>query len=169
MPVLYPCEKVDKSFVDTAPHRFTNSVDLRVTPQQVYEVLAEAEPWPRWATVITDVTWTSPHPRGVGATRTVTMRAGMTAAEEFLAWDPGRHMAFRFNACSTRGIHAFAESYDIVPTDTGCRLTWTLAMSGDRATQVSITLVGPLMNLTFRYFLRKLRKLTDQRFATAPH
>ncbi len=165
MSTLHPCERVDASFADTAPHRYSNSVELNVTPEQVFEVLADASAWPRWATVITDVTWTSPEPRGIGTTRTVRMRAGIVGNEEFLAWEPHSHLAFRFNECSTKGIRAFAEDYRIVSTPTGCRLTWTMAMSGDRPTSVSLRLFAPLMNATFRHFLRKLRTLTDQRFA----
>ncbi|MFF0490987.1 SRPBCC family protein [Nocardia sp. NPDC004068] len=165
MPELHPCELVDASFTATARHRFVNSVELAVTPEQVFEVLAEADTWPKWASVITHVEWTSPEPRGVGTTRTVRMRAGMVGDEEFLVWEPFRRMAFRFNASTVKGITAFAENYDIVPTAEGCRLTWTLAMSGDRATEVSLRLFRPVMNLTFRRFLRNLRTLTDRRYA----
>jgi hypothetical protein len=74
---MFPCEYVDLSFADTAPYRFRNSLDLAITPEQLFEVLDDAESWPRWATVITKVTWTSPEPRGVGTTRTVDMRGGI--------------------------------------------------------------------------------------------
>src|ERR1700739_5118904 len=100
---MFPCERVDVSFTENAPFRFRNSVDLAITPEQVFEVFADAESWPRWASVITKVTWTSPEPRGVGTTRTVDMRGGIVGNEEFLAWEPFTRMAFRFNECSTRG------------------------------------------------------------------
>jgi Polyketide cyclase / dehydrase and lipid transport len=100
---MFPCERVDVSFTDDAPFRFRNSADLAITPEQLFEVLADAESWPRWATVITKVTWTSPEPRGVGATRIVEMRGGIVGDEDFLSWEPFTHMAFRFNECSTRG------------------------------------------------------------------
>ncbi|MEU0539112.1 SRPBCC family protein [Nocardia sp. NPDC005978] len=167
MGTLHPCRPVDLTFIATAPHRFANTVELNVTPAQVFEVLAEADSWPLWASVITGVTWTSPAPHGVGTTRTVRMRAGMVGNEEFLAWNPNTHMAFRFNESGTSGITAFAEDYRIVPTATGCRLTWTLAMSGDKPTDISLRLFAPVMNLTFRRFLRNLRTLTDKRFSTA--
>lgn len=73
---MHPCERVDLSFIETAPYRFRNSVDLAITPEQLFEVLSDAESWPRWAKVITEVTWTSPEPRGVGTTRVVEMRGG---------------------------------------------------------------------------------------------
>lgn len=74
----HPCERVDLEFVDRAPYRFVSTVDLAITPEQLFEVLADASSWPHWASVITNVTWTSPEPRGVGTTRTVEMRGGIT-------------------------------------------------------------------------------------------
>jgi hypothetical protein len=64
-------------FIDAAPVRFVSKVDLAITPEQLFEVLGDAESWPHWATVITKVVWTSPEPRGVGTTRTVTMRGNI--------------------------------------------------------------------------------------------
>ncbi len=125
---LHPCDLVGLDFVDSAPNRFTNSVELNITPEQLFEVLADAESWPRWAKVITNVEWTTPEPRGVGTTRLVTMRGGLLGSEEFLAWDEHTMMAFRFNEASEKRIKAFAERYDVVPTASGCELTWTLAL-----------------------------------------
>ena len=74
---MYPCEQVGLEFLDRAPQRFSNSVDLAVTPDEIWEVLADAEAWPHWASVITNVIWTSPEPHGVGTTRVVDMRGGI--------------------------------------------------------------------------------------------
>ncbi len=127
MAKMFPCECVNVSFTETAPYRFTNSVDLAITPEQLFEVLADAESWPHWASVITNVTWTSPEPRGVGTTRTVDMRGGIVGDEEYLVWEPFTRMAFRFNECSTRAVAAFAENYRVEVIPGGCRMTWTLA------------------------------------------
>lgn len=54
-----PCERVELDFIESAPYRFVSTVDLPITPQQLFEVLEDAESWPHWATVITRVTWTS--------------------------------------------------------------------------------------------------------------
>src|SRR5918997_1452488 len=75
--VMHSCDRVGLDFIDTAPFRFVSTVDLAITPEQLFEVLADAESWPQWATVITKVTWTSPEPRGIGTTRTVHMRVGI--------------------------------------------------------------------------------------------
>lgn len=162
---MYACERVDLSFIENAPFRFRNSVDLAITPEQLFEVLADAESWPRWAPVITKVTWTSPEPRGVGTTRIVEMRGGLVGDEEFIAWEPFRRMAFRFNECSTRSVKAFAEDYVVEVIPGGCRLTWTMAQQPDGAARLAMLFAGPLLNLGLRRFLRNLRSYTDARAA----
>lgn len=162
---MFACERVDAGFADTAPHRWRNSVDLAITPEQLFEVLADADAWPRWASVITRVTWTSPEPRGAGTTRTVDMRGGIVGDEEFLVWEPFTRMAFRFNRCSTRAVAAFAEDYRVELIPGGCRLTWTMAQKLTGPAKFAIVAVGPLLNLTLRRFLTNLRSYTDARFA----
>ena len=162
---MHPCERVDLDFIDNAPFVFRNSVDLAITPEQLFEVLADAESWPRWAPVITKVTWTSPEPRGVGTTRTVEMRGGIVGDEEFIAWEPFTHMAFRFNECSTKSVAAFAEDYRVEVIPGGCRLTWTMSQKPAGPARLAMFVVGPLLNLGLRRFLRNLRSYTDSRAA----
>src|ERR1700741_3277516 len=168
---MFGCERVDLSFVDayavSGRYLFRNSVDLAITPEQLFEVLGDAESWPRWASVITKVTWTSPEPRGVGTTRNVDMRGGMVGNEEFLAWEPFTRMAFRFNECSTRALAAVAEDYRVEVIPGGCRLTWTMALGAAGPARLAMPLVAPLFNLILRRFLRNLRGYTDARFAAA--
>ena len=167
MPKTYPCERVDVDFIDRAPVRFVSTVDLAITPEQVFEVLADAESWPQWATVITKVVWTSPEPRGVGTTRTVSMRGNIIGDEEFIAWEPFSHMAFRFNQSTSNAIAAFAEDYRVVQTSAGCHLTWVMAMKPSGAAGRIGMLVGqPVMAWLFQRFLHNLRRYTDTRFAT---
>lgn len=130
-------------------------------------MLADAESWPRWASVITKVTWTSPEPRGVGTTRVVEIRGGIVGNEEFIAWEPFTHMAFRFNECSTRSVAAFAEDYRVEVIPGGCRLTWTMAQKPAGPARPAMFVVGPLLNLALRRFLRNLRSYTDNRFAAS--
>lgn len=165
MTTMYPCERVDLSFIQSAPFRFSNSVDLAITPEQLFEVLADADSWPQWAKVITKVTWTSPEPYGVGTTRVVDMRGGLTGDEEFLAWEPYTYLAFRFNSCSNKAVAAFAEEYRVVETAGGCRLTWTMAQKPNGPARWGLVLGGPLMNLSLKWFLANLRRYTDRQYA----
>ena len=165
----HPCERVDLTFIADAPFRFVSSVDLNITPKQLFEVLGDAESWPHWATVITKVTWTSPEPRGVGTTRTVHMRGGITGDEEFLAWEPHSHMAFRFNESTSNTIAAFAEDYRVVETAEGCQLTWVMAMKpAGIAGRLGMEIGRPVMSWLFQRFLHNLDRYSRQRFSTAP-
>ncbi len=156
---MHPCRKVDLSFLDTAPATFSNTVSVALSPDELFDFLARADTWPLWAKVITDVEYTSPEPRGVGTTRVVTMRGGLVGDEEFLAWEPGAHLAFRFNAASTTAVGAFLEDYRIVPTATGCDLTWRLAQEVNGASRFFTPVSGPIINLMFRRFLRNLQRV----------
>ncbi|WP_319454014.1 MULTISPECIES: SRPBCC family protein [unclassified Mycobacterium] len=165
MAKTYECERVELDFVDSAPFRFVSKVDLAITPEQLFEVLADAESWPHWASVITNVEWTSPEPRGVGTTRTVSMRGGIVGDEEFLAWEPFSHMAFRFNQSTSNAISAFAEDYRVVETPDGCHLTWVMVMKPNGlAGKLGLTVGQPVMAWLFQRFLHNLRRYTDARF-----
>lgn len=165
---MKPCERVELDFIDSAPFRFVSTVDLSITPEQVWQVLDDAESWPHWATVITKVTWTSPEPHGLGATRVVDMRGGITGDEEYLAWEPQVHMAFRFNEASSGSIAAFAEDYRLEPTAAGCRLTLVMAMKPNGvAARLGMTLGRPMMSWLFQKFLYNLRDYSVKRFVTS--
>ena len=130
-------------------------------------MLDDAESWPHWATVITKVTWTSPQPHGVGTTRVVNMRGGIIGNEEYLAWEPHSHTAFRFNDASTGSIAAFAEDYRIKPTEAGSNLTWVMAMKPKGvAGRLGMSLGRPVMSWLFQKFLHNLRDYSDKRYAT---
>jgi carbon monoxide dehydrogenase subunit G len=156
---LHPCQKVDLAWLDRAQSRFSNDVDIALSPDELFGVLARADTWPRWAKVITHVEYTSPEPHGVGTTRVVTMRGGMVGDEEFLAWEPGRQMAFRFNTSATKTLHAFLESYRLEPIAGGTRLTWELGMETGGPSKVFAPVSTPITNVMFRRFLRNLQEL----------
>ena len=161
----YQCERVELDFIENAPFRFVSTVELAITPEQLFEVLSDETSWPHWATVITNVEWTSPEPRGVGTTRTVTMRGHIVGDEEFLAWEPFSHMAFRFNTSTSNAISAFAEDYRVVETAEGSHLTWVMAMKpSGLAGRLGMTVAQPVMAWLFQRFLHNLRRYTDERY-----
>lgn len=93
----------------------------------VWKALLDGPTWTEWLP-LTDVTWTSPEPFGVGTTRTVEM-SGQKIEETFFAWEDGRRMAFRFER-STLPVSAGVEDYQVVPVEGGCELRWTGKASG---------------------------------------
>ena len=108
--MFFSCRPVDLDFIEQAPYRFENVVELNATPEEVFDIFADGGSWPQWFEGIQHVEWTSPEPRGVGTTRTVTLTTG-TVYEHFLAWDRGRRFAFRFVGANRPLFRAGVEDY----------------------------------------------------------
>jgi uncharacterized protein YndB with AHSA1/START domain len=163
-----PCKKVGLDYFDHAPFRFTASETIAATPDAVFAVFLDAESWTRWVFAITGVEWTSPFPLSVGATRTVHMRGGISAYEEFLAWEPGRRMAFRFNEMSKAGAAAFAEDYQVTDLGDGhCRVDWVMAMTPRGVSRYTIPVIKPVMAAFIRKTLGNLRRYVESEPALA--
>lgn len=163
MAELFDCRRVGLDLLATARFRSTNSVELAVTPPQLWQVLEEADAWPHWSPVAR-MTWTTPAPFRVGSTRAIEMRSGARAIEEVIAWKPHSHLAFRMNRSSLPTEGASVEEHRIEPTPQGCRLTWTLAHDPDHYRLRDALLAKPVMRMRYRDYLAKLRRYTDQRF-----
>ncbi len=129
MAKTYPCERVDLDFIDAAPFRFVSTVDLAITPEQLFEVLGDAESWPHWATrdhqrgldqPASRAASAPPGPSACAATSSATRSSSRGSRSP--TWHSGSTRARR-----TR-ISAFAEDYRVVQTADGCHLTWVMAM-----------------------------------------
>ncbi len=159
-----PCEKVGLDYFDDAPVRFTASETIAATPEEVFAVFLDAHSWTRWVFAITGVEWTSPFPLQVGSTRTVHMRGGLSAYEEFIAWEPGRRMAFRFNEMSKATAAAFGEDYQVTDLGDGrCRVDWVMAMTPTGASRYTIPVIKPVMAAFIRKTLGNLRRYVESK------
>lgn len=116
---------VTTDFYETAPIRYRATRLVAATPDEVFEVLADTDGWPRWFPGVTSASWTSEPPHGVGSTRTV--KVGAVAIEEqFLVWDPGRAWGFTFTATTIPLVRAAAELVELRPDGTGTQVTYDL-------------------------------------------
>jgi carbon monoxide dehydrogenase subunit G len=164
----YACEPVTDEFVDSAPIRFVNSVLVHADPPDVWAALEDAAAWPRWAGVIKNVEWTAQRPFGVGTTRTVTMVGRMSADEEFIAWEPGRLMTFRFNSASMNGVAAFTERYTIeTPVPGSSQVTWVMAMAPKGISKAIVPVTRWPMERAFGRMLRKFATLVEAEYLNA--
>ena len=73
----------------------------------------------------------------------------------------GCHLAL---ACDFR---IFAEDYRIEPTDNGCQLTWSVLIRPLRIPERLLTFMRPLLELTLRRNLARLRAYSTARFDSA--
>lgn len=161
------CEAIPADYFETAPVRLIVEVDVRATPAAVFDCFRDAAAWPRWAPAITRVTWTSPPPFGIGTTRTVEMRGGMVGEEEFVAWEDGRRMAFRFTR-SNVPVRAFGEDYLVTDLGGGrVRVRWNMAMTPEGASAYTTPLMAPLLRAVNRWMLRRMAGLVEKEYASA--
>lgn len=163
---MYPCDPAGLELIETARFRSTNSVDLPITPGQLWQVLEDADSWPQWS-YVTRMTWTTPRPFKVGTTRAIETRTGGRVIDEVIAWHPQVHLAFRVNAVSVPTEGASVEEFRIEPTAQGCRLTWTLAHDPKKASLGVRLVAKTVMNTRYRQYLDKLRKYSVQRFGVS--
>lgn len=150
----FTCRAVELGSLAGAAWRFENVVELDAASAEVFDVFADGESWPNWFDAVRRVVWTSPQPRGVGATRTVVLRIALldvTVQERFLAWDPGRRFAFRFEGASLPLIHAGIEDYLLEDLSGGrCRLTYAVHLEPTAAARAA----GPVARPMFARMLR---------------
>jgi hypothetical protein len=140
------------------------SIDVPVRPDQLFEVLEDAEAWPRWLTAIKTTTWTSPEPKGIGTTRTVEIAGAFVANEEFIVWETNQRIAFRFTDCTRPVFYRFGEDYRISHTANGCRLTWSVLAEPRRVPESLLKVAAPILALILRRYLKTLRKYAMVRY-----
>lgn len=163
---MHDCREVDVdgAYLRTAPLQITADVRVAAPASAAFRALEDARAWPRWAPVISKVTWTSPKPFGVGTTRTVQMRGGMLADELFTAWEAGRRMAFRFTR-TNMPADAFAEDWLVEPRgEHACTVTWRMGTTPGRGAG-SPRLVRPILGCANRWMLRRFAKLVEREYA----
>lgn len=124
----FKTEPVDEMFFDTAPFRISERFDIPRPAAEVWEELTSDDPL-AWCRILDGVTWTSPPPHGVGATRTVKSLRGASAFKEhFFRWEEGRRKSFYVTESSSPLFRHFAEDYLVEPvTDSSCAFTWVIA------------------------------------------
>lgn len=159
---MKPCKTIGIDFIEDAPYCFVAEETVKATPDQVFDAFEDADTWPRWATPIQHVEWTSPKPYGLGTTRTVSMMGGLKGYEEFIAWERGKRMAFRFVGSSHDMLEAFAEDYRVTDLGNGqCKVQWYMAMKPKGAAKVSLALMKPLVGWYNRKMFRSFKKLVE--------
>ena len=146
----FSCRTVDLAFLDSAPIRFVNEVEINASPERVFEIFEDGESWPKWFRDIVKVEWTSSKPFGVGTTRTVTLKT-MTVYEKFIAWDPGKRFTFYFTGTSLPIAHAFCEDYQLEALSNGrTKFTYIVAFEP----RLLIKMSGPIGRWIFGNMFR---------------
>ncbi len=154
MPKMRDLQAVDADYPLAGPNQKTLVQPLQVPADVLFACLEDGPAWKEWLGI--EVVWTSPEPRGIGSTRTVSLN-GQMIDEYFFTWDQDQAMGFRFDRC-TLPVTAFAEHYECAPTsESTCELRWSYAYAWD-APLAAIS--GPVFAQAFAFNSRRaLKKL----------
>lgn len=162
MAEYFECTKVGLDFLEQTKNVCKAEEIVRATPEQIFEVFEDAHAWTQWAMPIRNVEWTSPRPFGVGTTRTVSMMGGMDGYEEFIAWEPGKRMAFTFIGSNKAATEKFLEDYRVTDLGNGsCRVEWYMAMEPRGFSRNVMWLTRPMMRLANKRMFRKFKAYAE--------
>ena len=115
-------------WIDGAPIRVTESVDIAASPSAVWAHIVDHESWPEWFTALDSVERIGSGD-GVGSgRRVVAMRLPLD--EEFTAWDVDEHFAFAVTASKIVTLDTLAESVRLEQIDGGTRVTYRQGVQG---------------------------------------
>ena len=134
-------------WIDGAPIRVTESIDIAARPAQVWAHIAHHAAWPEWFAPIERVEPLG-SPTGVGGGRRIIVRK-RPIDEVFTAWEVDRHFAFAVTGSRIPILRSLAESVRLEPNGTGTRLTYRQGVEGR-------TGCGWLMKLVWRQPARQL-------------
>ncbi len=163
----FKCRSVDIDFFQTAPIRFVNEVELAASPQRVFSTFEDAEAWPQWFKEIVKVEWTSPHPYGVGTTRTVSLNT-VTVDEYFFLWEQDQRFAFYLTSMSLPLAHALAEDYQLEDLGNNrCKFIYTVCLEPTVWLRLGGTLIINIYKNMFRQATLDLADFLQNK--TVPH
>lgn len=117
---------VEADFDNGGPNLHRATVTSPRPAAEVWSELHSETPL-HWCKGIKRVEWTSPAPRGVGATRQVTVANGLKVQERYFLWQEREDEylnAFSVEEANLPLFNSFGERYRVVPTATGSEFTW---------------------------------------------
>lgn len=147
----FACRRVGLDFIASAHTKLVHQVELDAPASEVFDIFADGESWTEWFGGIDRVEWTSPEPKAVGTTRTVTL-GRLVVDEVFLAWDPGKRFTFCFTGHNRPLFHALLEDYAL--TELGperCRLTYSFCYDP----RLPMRLAGPIARMSGNRMCKK--------------
>lgn len=117
-------EPKNLDWIERAPFSFSGSAATTASPEAVFAILADHERWPEWFPVIKKTVVLGGAREGVGMRRVTTLPGG-ELKELFIAWDPGKRLAFTCTAISPGITHALVDDCHIKRTGSGTHITYT--------------------------------------------
>jgi Polyketide cyclase / dehydrase and lipid transport len=149
----FPLAEAGDEFLDSAPFRYCHSVEVPLSPDQVWAELTADNTMASWnrLPIVTGIRWISPRPFGVDTMREVTVAHGaLKIRERYFRWDEGKRKTFCGIETSLPLLRRFAEDYVVEPTPTGSRFTIVVAAEPRRQLTPLLRVADPATSLLVR-------------------
>ena len=144
-------------FLADAPVRAVATREVAAPSEVVFDALCDAEGWQAWFPGMRRCTWRSRPPHGIGSRRRVVV-GPLRVDERFVVWDRPHRWGFTFTATNLPLAAAGVEVVDLEPTDTGTRITYTMALEPPRLLSPALRLSRPVLQRTLSLGLRGLQR-----------
>lgn len=156
----YHLAPANDEFLRTARIRTCRTIDVDIAAQELWSFLTADDAVVSWSRLVTRAQWTTTPPRGVGATREVTLGGLVTVWERFFRWEEGQRKTFSATAASVPGLRRFAEDYTVTEIPAGSRLTWTVALELTRTNAAAASIARAVLDVGIRSMLHGLQRRT---------
>ena len=132
----------------TSKYRFENRAVVPGDPDEVFELLVDAELEKEWFPDYVGAEWLTS--QGLGAVRDYHLTY-MSIREHFTVWDPGQRLVFYLSSCTLPFTSCFMEDWQLEADGAGrTRVRWTVHFTPH-------WLVFPIQPLLIWYFTRDFR------------
>jgi len=155
-------EPKDFEWMARAPYSVTGSATTTASLEAVFAVLADHERWPEWFPLITKTVVVGPAREGVGMRRETSIPGGHLD-ELFLAWDPGKRLAFTCTAIKPRIWHALLDDCHIERVGDRTHITYATYLDPAPPVLPIMKLLKGHLNEQFDKGMRTLAALAEAR------
>jgi hypothetical protein len=156
----HPLEPVDARFFVSAPHIFRHERRFAATPARVWESITSDASAAAWGRMINKVTWTSPPPHGVGATRE-SVALGAHARSRYFRWDESSGYSMFVYESTASVFTRYAEDFILRPDEGGTLFTFTVAIEPKAVLALPFKAFAPVL----RAYLGRIASDGERYFA----
>ena len=152
MPELY---RAEIGFAKDARYCTTVSVDVRASPDRVWDVLVDHASWTAWFEGMSSCKSTSIPAHGIGSTRRVVVN-GLRAEEEFIAWEAKKLWGFCVTSTNVPVALRWVELVSIESQSKGSRVTYSTGFDPTIWTRL---VIRPLLGRVRNAWERSLKRI----------
>ncbi len=147
------------AWIDSAPIRVERTVEIDAPANVVWGYIADHAGWPKWFTTLDSVEVVG-QAAGVGGGRRVTVKK-LALDEQFTAWDENEHFAFAVVKSKIPILDTMAESVQIEPTESGCRVNYRQGLQAKRGMGKALELMWKPAAKGLEEALANLKRLAE--------